>query len=226
MADTKATIDNLEKRIEAQIGRHNSAKRATVTIYAILIVVILGFYMVQVIPNVKKATEPKFIADIAVSAAEDNIPKVRAQVSQQLQTKAPEYVSEFIDHGLAEVPRLREDFEAELMRKVKAELALTEVELGHFVDYAYEKHGDQIRPIIKELDAAKTSEEIEAVLFELLKQPFDHQDLRVELETYGIALQGLAEHLHYLRTEGNLDEIQRLEREVIVVLKEISDRSG
>jgi len=225
MADVKATAERIEKKIDAQIEKYNAAKRTTIIVYVVLMLVMVGYFS-WLTGLVRDFSTPDSLADIAADGLERQLPVMRKQLVAAADQQASEYLNAAIDEGIRRIPEVRHEVEETVLREVRAKLVETNATLNEFVDYAYANHAEQIRPLIKELDAATTSEEIENILFELLKQPFDHQELRIELETYGLALAALAERLHALRTATDLDEIHRMEKEIIAVLKEISERSG
>ncbi len=224
MADAKAIVQRIESKINGQIERSESAKKTTIGVYVVLLVVVIGYFS-WLIGSVKEFTTPEGITDVVVGNAITMIPEARKELAGTITENADEYMNEFIDTGIEQIPRLRGEIERVAVAEVETQLRLADQTLTEFLDFAYANNGEQVRPYVKQLSDAETMEEIEEILYTLLSQPFDHQELRVELETYGMALQNLADRLQYLQDSDELTETEKLEKEVVAVLREISKRS-
>ncbi len=225
MADAQSVIQRLDSKISDQIHRSENAKKTTIGIYVVLLIVVVG-YFTFLIGMVKEFSTPEALSEVAVGYAVEEIPQAREELASYIVDNADDYMNDFIDKGLEQIPRIRAEVQRVAVREVDTQLRLADQALNDFLDYAYANNGEMIRPYVQQLDEAETMEEIEEILYTLIKEPFDHQQLKVELETYGMALQNLADRLQYLREADDLSEIEQLEKEVIVVLREISERSG
>ncbi len=227
MADATTTADRLEKKLDDQLAQLEKAQKTSLMIY-IGLMVIIAIYFGVLNSQLKTLTNPKDLSEVAVGLVQPEIPKAREALASELKGNAEGYLNEALSSILAELPGIRQEVEKNVMMEVKTQLRKTQSQFNEFLDYAYTNHSEELRPLVGRLDNAESMEELESVMYDIMKEPLDHVDFKVDIEAYGLALQHLANKVERLRISSpdSLSKEDQMERDILVALRELSRRSN
>lgn len=224
MADSNAALSRMEERIDKQIAHHRRARNITLGIGAALIVVLIAYFSFLT-SLVRNLMTPESVSEIAVDYAERSLPELRQEITTALRDNADEYLDTAVDQLVAFVPEGRAFTERWARENFDLYLRELDVTINELADYAIDAHGDQVREMLDLLDDDINMPALEEELFTLLMDPVYQSNAHVDLRAYGIALSDLATRLERLVEGENLSESERIERDIVIALKQISIRS-
>lgn len=225
MADAKTNADRIEKRLDATISKLERGQKINTVIGVILIVVLLGYFG-WLISMVKDIATPQSVSELVMGKGREIIPEARKNLSNQLTDNAEKYINEAVDEVLASVPQIRREAHKFALQQADKYIRQVRGGLEDMMDKAIESHSAEISLLIEELQTVEGTREFEETLYEILMVPVREEGTHVEIEAYGLALVELSNKLERLANDQDLTESERVERDIIIALKEFSDRSN
>jgi len=225
MAEENATAERVEKKLDQQIEKFQRQKKISIGAGAVLIVAVVIYY-IFLASSVGPLSEPEGIADAGMGYLQDRAPEVRQQVTQQLQEQAEPMMNNVVDSTIERLPKVREQMEMNLQNTLDKQLVQIQENLNIYMEESLQNVDPRVEAIMERMAEVETPKQAEDEMYALLTQPFEAQEIRLELNTYAMALNYLAERLHYLRTADDLTGTEEAERDLIIVLRELSNRSG
>ena len=225
MADTKSNADRIEKRLDETIAKLEKGQRINTIIGIVLIVVILGYFGF-LISQVRGLSTPESVSEIATGYARERIPDMRQGLSDQLTQNAGKYINDAIDQALQTVPDVRRKAHQVAIQQSDKYMNQVRTELEKMMDQALEQNSAEISLLIDELQTVEGTQEFEDTLYKILMEPIEEGNLHVDIQAYGVALMELSNKLERIANDRDLGESERIERDLIVALKEFSNRSN
>jgi hypothetical protein len=225
MADANASAQRIEQRLDQQIAAAERSQKVTIAIGLILIVVLIGYFS-WIIGKVKQVIEPQGVVDVAVGYVDEQIPKARQAIVEQVRANSATYIDEAIKTVMARIPDGRQQIEMWAVDRFNELLYELNAQLNEFTDYAIEQQRDTVNEMMALLDTDMEAGALEEQLYETLMEPINTSSLRADLRAYGAALMELADLVEKLVANDNLTEIQVVQRDLLIALKVLSERSN
>lgn len=219
-----AELDNLSRKIDDQIASVNRSKTITIVVYLALCVLIFG-YTTWMGGKVKEATDAKGLADFASNKVIEQIPAARKEIAGKVKEMAPKMVDDAINEIRAQIPQLRAKAKEYVIAQIEKPLMELDQELWGHVDIALADHGDEVRMMIMDLKDEDRLHMVEDSLYEILTTPLQEPQIQLDLESYAHTLQSIESRLKMLVEGTNLTPEQRIERDLLIAVSEISRRS-
>lgn len=224
MADNVAVADRLEKNLDEHIAKIERSQKVTIAIGVILALVMVGYFSYMK-SQVTKMTNPDDLSGILIDMVDKQIPVLTKSATDELSKSAEANINEGINAGLALIPELRKDANIYVNSKVGEILTHADKLHDEAMDEVLAAKRDEIRIIVDEIDKHDDQEALNKAMYEMLSEPFNKPELKMDVEAYGMALDMLAQKLERLRTAKDLTPDEVIERDLMIALKEISDRS-
>jgi hypothetical protein len=224
MADAKTTAAGIEARLDQSIEKQAKAQRTNIVVGVILLAVVLGYFTVLNF-MVRDAVTPDSIAEVAVGYAEEEIPKLTAELRRDVAGRADTLVNQAVDQGLNLLPEVRKQAESFILSETRIHMAKAESEINALTDFAFDNHGEDVRGLIADLSSNEGQIALETELYDMLTALFMESNVKVDIEGYGLTLLHMNDKLLRLRDANDLTEAEKIERDIIVALREFSDRS-
>ncbi|MCB2156679.1 hypothetical protein KQI84_17520 [bacterium] len=225
MADAKANADRIEKRLDETISKLERGQRINTILGIVLIVVIMGYFG-WLISKVNDLTTPESVSELVMGMAREQIPDARKGLSEQLTENAEGYINDAFDEVLSSAPDLRREAHKFALQQADKYMKQIRTELESMMDQAIEMHSEEISLLIAELQTVEGTQEFEDTLYQILMAPIQEENVHVDIQAYGVALEELANKMQRLAEAKDLTESERIERDILIALKEFSDRSG
>ncbi len=224
MASAAELIDKLEQRLDRQIGTARRARTTTIVVVGILMVA-LGTYLTLLTNQVESLAQPQDVSMMVTDAIRTKIPEARRLVAAEIKQQAPAALDKAVEDFLAQVPQARKDVVLLVDKLVEEQVRIINREVDKGFDEAIKNHGPEVRNLIKELNTEGGPKRFEDFVYETLSEQLKHPELRHDIEGYGLILVRMSNRLGALFAAQNLDPAQRLEKEFIQTLREISNRT-
>lgn len=225
MADAKASVQRIEQRLDQQLVAAERSQKITIAIGLILIVVLIGYFS-WIIGQVKQVVEPQGVVDVAVGYAEEQIPKAREAIVEQVRLNSATYIDEAIKTVMTRIPDGRQQLEMWAVDRFNELLYELNAQLNEFTDFAIEQQRDTVNEMMAMLDTDMEANVLEEELYGILMEPIQTSSLQADLRAYGAALMELADLVEKLAADDNLTEIQVVQRDLLIALKVLSERSN
>ncbi len=226
MSGELKAIESLERKIEEQIEKANKARTQMIVVVGVLIV-LLGGYLTVLGNQVESLANPQDVAGMTADAIKNQIPGIRRQVAAEIKAQAPKALDRAVDNFLAEIPKGRTQVHKLVDALVDDQMRSINHELDVMLDEALDKHGPEIRGLLREIKQPDGQKRFEDFMYETLSEQLAHPTMRTDIEGYGIFLVRLANRLDEIVVgdPAKLTSAQRAERDFIISLREISNRS-
>lgn len=164
---------------------------------------------------------------MTADAIKKQIPGIRRQVAAEIKAQAPKALDRAVDNFLAEIPKGRDQVHKLVDALVDDQMRAINHELDVMLDEALDKHGPEIRSLLREIKQPDGQKRFEDFMYDTLSEQLAHPSMRTDVEGYGIFLVRLANRLDQVVAgdQSKLTSAQRAERDFIISLREISNRS-
>lgn len=226
MSNELKAIEALERKIEEQIEKANKARTQLIVVVGVLIIG-LGIYLTILGNQVESLANPEDVAGMTATAIKDQIPGIRRQVAAEIKSQAPKALDRAVDNFLTEIPKGREQVHKLVEALVDDQMLAINKELDVMLNEALSKHAPEIRGLLREIGQPDGQKRFEDFMYETLAEQLSHPTMVHDVEGYGIFLVRLANRLEDVANgdPSKLTSAQRAEREFIISLREISNRS-
>ncbi|MBX3730485.1 MAG: hypothetical protein KF858_15000 [Candidatus Sumerlaeia bacterium] len=225
MADAKASAQRIEQLLDQQIAAAERSQKVTIIIGLILIVFLVG-YLSWSTYMVKKMIEPKEVIGIAMVYVEPLLPQGRETIVEQVRLNSNTYIDEAIKVVMTRIPDGRQQLEMWAVDRFNELLYELNAQLNEFTDFAIEQQRDTVNEMMAMLDTDMEANVLEEELYGILMEPIQTSSLQADLRAYGAALMELADLVEKLAADDNLTEIQVVQRDLLIALKVLSERSN
>lgn len=225
MADTQTVANRLERRLEDQVTRYQKAQRNTILIGLVPLLIIVIYFSI-LISQVNDLTRPQSVSDMAVGYASEKLPELRRTLTNDLTQNADKYLNAAADELLASLADGRREIEQFATKEFAGYLAQLKGDVYDLADYTFETHSERIHEMLTYLESNEDTSEFEDEMVAMLTADIYASNAHVDLRAYALTLDELAQKVDRLRRGEAQDEAERLERELLVALKELSNRSG
>lgn len=224
MADEKQAIASLEKRIDNQMRKIRTSNVVTIGIGMVIILAFVIYFSILG-PMVRQLTDERELSAMVVEQGRQYIPELRARAATRVQTDTIPLVERGVDMLLDQVTPRRVALEDALKQEVDGYMNQWRGALDERVAIALDQNADEIRAQILNLLNNEGLEETEDALYSAIEPMFTAPEMEHELEAYAMTLHALNRRMERIVHTSNLSEEERIERAILVALKEFSDRS-
>lgn len=224
MATAMELIDKLEARLDDQIASTKRSRTTTIIVVGILMIA-LGTYLTILTNQVESLAQPQDVSMMVTDAIRTKIPEARRMVAAEIKSQAPAALDKAVEDFLAQVPQARKDVVLLVDKLVEEQVRIINREVDAGFDDAISKHGPEIRNLLKDLSSEGGPKRFEDFVYETLSEQLKHPELRHDIEGYGLILVRMSNRLSALFAAQDLNTAQRLEKEFIQTLREISNRT-
>lgn len=225
MADAKASAERLERRIDEQLQSAERSQKVTLGIGLVLIVVLIAYFSFMT-TQVKDLMQPDSVADMAADYVEKQIPQARAALTKQAEANADKYIQDAVDEIKARIPDGRKQLESYALGFLNDLLIDLDLQLNEFTAYAIAENEDRVNDWMNYLQDDDGAAALEDELYKTFMEPVEASTLKADLKAYGIALQELASKVERLKNNDQLTKSEVVERDILIALKVLSERSN
>lgn len=213
--DTKITA--LRKRLHREV--------LLTSVLGLLMMAAVCFYFFYGYREISELLKPKLLVDYAATMAQDEVPKLRSMLTSEIESNAPTWAAELSNQVVGAIPNARgqlEDFITSQVDQATAQtMALTAPEVEKFIDA---NRADLSRAIgeLKNADKVLSEESltsIENALNETLQT-----NVKKQAEEALHTLSDMKRKGENLKEGGNLNDIDRRLREIIMILRRFHAR--
>lgn len=224
MATANELIDKLEGRLDEQIASAKKSRTVTIVIVGILMIA-LCIYLTVLTNQIQSLLQPQDVSMMVTDQIRTKIPAVRRMVAAEIKQQAPAALDKAVEDFLAQVPQARKDVVLLVDKLVEEQVRAINRDVDKGFDEALAKHGPEIRGLIKELNTPDGPKRFEDFVYDTLSEQLKHPELKHDIEGYGLILVRMSNRLSALFAATELSTAQRLEKEFIQTLREISNRT-
>lgn len=225
MADAKASAERIERRIDEQLQNAEKSQKVTLGIGLVLIVVLIAYFTFMT-GKVKDLMQPESVAQLAAHYAEEHVPKAREALTTQVEQNADKYIKDAVAEIKARIPDGRKQLESVATNVFNDLLRDLDAQLNEMTDYAIEVHQDRVNDWMNYLQDDDGAAALEDELYKTFMEPIETSTLKSDLKAYGIALQELADKVDRLKAGVELTKSEVVERDILIALKVLSERSN
>lgn len=224
MADASASVERLERRLDEQMAKHAKSQKITIGIGVVLVIILIGYFS-WLTAMVKDLMQPESVGDMVIAEIDTRIPQIREELTQELETRSDALLEEGVKELQAFIPKARVQLRDYAIKEFDALMVQTRAQLNAFAEYTIELHEDRVREMMQQLDSDAKIPELEETMYEVFMDPIRGSQAEADIRAYGIALLEISEKVDKLAKNEELTETERIEREILVALKELSNRS-
>lgn len=169
LQEIERSAGTLETQLRGQIARVNSAKRTTLIVGVIVIVIIFGymFWLSSMLRPYANSTE---LAGIVSTAANDYAQEQVPQIAAQLKEAAPAAVKSLCDRAVESVPQIREYAEEQTVALMESFTASLDEKVDAIVTEMIKQHKGELEPLIEAAAAKGNEEELEKAFKDSLEE--------------------------------------------------------
>jgi hypothetical protein len=216
-------IQQIERQIDEQISKINRAHNFTIIFTVVIIIFFVGYmgYLSTLTSQLKSDD----LADELAYKIEEELPKIREELSKSLVADADKKINDGIDGLLAEVPKSRIWFEGYAKETIEKQTVVIDQAFGELFKNSIQQGRAEILPILEHVNNTNSQHELEEVVFEILHNQLNQPEVLADVNDYGDVLLNVADKLEHLRKNEGLTKSEERERLLLVALREISIRS-
>lgn len=224
MADTKETIRQIEEKLDRQVSRANMAQVAAIVLGALVIILLLWNFN-RAAGVFEETMQPQEVARYVAGEVAPKVEGIHVQADQVVREHVPVMVDDFITDAIRNhLPALRKDMQESLKAGSKEKFQKYEDQIYAAVDGTMKTYSGQIRTFATELATEDGSQGFEDALYNLLNESLVSQDVAVELDSYGMALEEVSVSFDRLAAGEDLGPEEEALARLIAVTREISIR--
>jgi len=221
MADQlDSRIDELEANISKIQAKIRTSAKLTLVV-GLLAMGGMSYYFYHGYTTIKSIIDPNELTDAAIGLAEANLPTLRKNVEEQIETSAPDWAAALSDQALKSVPTVREKLEGYVVDQTEDAMGQVQV----MTTTQFRKILKENRDILQEGFTSLASEDqLPDEVFEQLEAALE-KELKSDMqESAGTVLETLTMlngRLQRLHKGVNLNEEEKLERQILMRAKRL-----
>lgn len=229
MADNKAMlnqVEQLEKKIDAQIARAKAMQTTTLVIGVVLIVIIIGYFMFMA-SQVRKMMVPQDLAEIAGDQIRTRVTELTPELEKAARENAPKLVDSLVNEIIEnQLPSGRQFLEEMIKEESTRQLDRMENILVESFREVIDQNDEAIRSLVEALKNDEGRETFQESIRALLLEALNDGEINVALDSYGMALEEVNGLLLRLSSpDEELTNEERITKQLIVVVRELANRS-
>jgi hypothetical protein len=221
---SNAAFDRFEQRLDEAVASVNKTKTTTVVLY-LLLAAIIGGYLTWAGIMVREMVNPANLSPIITTKINDSIPQARREIASRIKKEAPLLVDQATARLLEQLPEGRKAIRETVEKLAEEQIHKIERDLDALVSDALQRHGDELNAVAKDLQTDEGREAFENSLYAALTEPLNDPTISPNIKGYGLLLQQLADRLERLATATDLTEQERTERDFLIAIREVSQRT-
>jgi hypothetical protein len=221
---SNAAFDRFEQRLDEAVASVNKTKTTTVVLY-VLLAAIIGGYLTWAGIMVREMVNPANLSPIITTKINDSIPQARREIASRIKKEAPLLVDQATARLLEQLPEGRKAIRETVEKLAEEQIHKIERDLDALVSDALQRHGDELNAVAKDLQTDEGREAFENSLYAALTEPLNDPTINPNIKGYGLLLQQLADRLERLATATDLTEQERTERDFLIAIREVSQRT-
>jgi hypothetical protein len=218
-------INALAAKIDAQANKARTTQVVTIVVGLVFVVVLLG-YFAYMSSLTRQALEPEGVANVLSDAVTSRVKGVNKEAQSFIKSEAPKIMNDVITRAIDEqIPGWRANLEAAIKEQSSELLQKYEDEIYKGVDETLAKYGENLKTFAANLRTEEGTKEFEDAIYKVIDEAINMQEIRMDVEMYGEALQTIDGMLERLVTGEDLSQDEQALLRLLGVIREITRRS-
>jgi len=217
-------IEALEQRVARDLARRRKANTTTVIGGAVLFILILG-YFTWIHSLISEVARPESVAANASELLKGQLPDVMASLQTELKEIAPKVVAEVRLQSVQAMPDIRKWMESEAVSKAEPYVVALEKEMGTVIQQGIVSDREAFDAFVKDPENPEAQKRFREVVHKSVKSYFDDPMVQADLKSYAEVLKAYDIKLKRLRDGSDLSPDEKLERDLILSVRELARRS-